>query len=210
MKQTTDPRKMDLTAKVAFAKVYPAIAGHVVAKYGITTGRCLDAGSGPGAMAIALAEITELKIVSLDSEYKMSVLARKNFEKAKLSHRIETVTSDVCSIPFDDNYFDLIISRGSIFFWNDQPSALRDLYRVLKPGGVLFCGGGMGSDDIQREASNIIMTDNRFKDMRAFWRTRTCKAKEKNAAAFRKALAEADLHGSILNEVSGIWIEIIK
>lgn len=210
MKQTSNPRQMDLTAKIAFKKVYPAIARHVVAKYGITSGYCLDAGSGPGSMAIAMAQITDLTIISLDSEYRMTALAKKNIEKARLMHRIDAVTSNVCSVPFDDNYFDLIISRGSIFFWDDRPAALSELYRVLKPGSILFCGGGMGSEEIQREANDIIMTDDRFKDMRSFWLNRDCKAKEKNRIAFNKALAEAGLNGTVVDEVSGIWIEIIK
>ena len=210
MNQSTSPQQMDLTARVAFAKVYPAIARHVVKKYGITAGRCLDAGSGPGSLAIALARITDMQIVSLDIEPGMTGIAEKNIAEAKLAHRITTITADVHSIPFEDDYFDLIVSRGSVFFWEDQSGALREIYRVLKPGGVLYCGGGMGSDEIRREANEIIMTDERFKDMRALWRERNCKPKTENEVTFKKALAEARLNGTILQEGNGIWIEIIK
>ena len=80
----------------------------------------------------------------------------------------------------------------------------------MKPGGVLYCGGGMGSEAIRREANEIIMTDERFEDMRSFWRERSCKPKKENEIAFQKALTEAGLNGSVLKEGSGIWVEIIK
>ncbi len=210
MKTQTDPQQMDLTARVAFAKVYPAIARHVVDKYGITTGRCLDAGSGQGSLAIALAQITDLQIVSLDREPDMTNVAEKNVAEAKLSHRITTVTADVCCIPFNDGYFDLIVSRGSIFFWEDRPAALRELYRVLKPGGVIYCGGGMGNEAIHREADEIIMTDERFKDMRDFWQQRKRRLGKEKEIAFAEALNKAGLKGNILRDGGGIWIEIIK
>ena len=210
MKQQTNPQQMNLTAKVAFTKVYPAISEYVVHKYGITSGRCLDAGSGPGSLAIALARITDLEIVSLDREYEMTVVAENNIAEVELTHRIKTVTADVCRIPFDDNYFDLIVSRGSVFFWDDRSAALRELYRVLKPGGVIYCGGGMGSEEIRRDATEIIITDERFSDMREFCRDRNCKPQKENEIAFKKAIVEAGLSGNILMEGSGIWIEIIK
>ncbi len=210
MRQSTDPRQMDLTARVAFARVYPAIASHVVQKYGITAGQCLDAGSGPGSLAIALASITDLRIASLDMDPAMTAMAAENTARAGFAGRITTVTADVHSIPFDDDHFDLIVSRGSIFFWEGRPAALRELYRVLKPGGVIYCGGGMGSEEIRSEATAVIMTDERFRDMRAMWRERNSKPPKESEAAFQKAVAEAALPGRVLRDGGGIWIEIIK
>lgn len=210
MKPVTSPQQMDLTAGVAFARVYPAIARHVVQKYGIAAGRCLDAGSGPGSMAIALASITDLKIASLDVDPEMTALADRNVAQAGLTERITTVTADVHDIPFEDDHFDLIVSRGSVFFWEDRPGALRELYRVLKPGGVIYCGGGMGSEEIRREATEIIMTDDRFRDMRGLWRERNSKPQKESEADFQKAIAGAGVPGTVLREGGGMWIEIIK
>ncbi len=210
MKKLTSPQQMDLTAGVAFARVYPAIARQVVQRYGIAAGRCLDAGSGPGSLAIALAAITDLQIASLDFDPAMSAIAAGNIDRAGFTGRITTVTADVHSIPFDNGHFDLVVSRGSVFFWEDRAGALRELYRVLKPGGVIYCGGGMGSEEIRREATEIIMTDERFHDMRDFWRERNSKPQKETEAAFRKAIAEAELPGTVLTDGGGIWIEITK
>lgn len=208
--KTTDPRKMELTARVAFARVYPSIARHIADKYGITSGRCLDAGSGPASLAVALAQITGLYIVSLDLQPEMTDIARKNIAEAGMEDRIEAVTADVCAVPYADDYFDLIVSRGSVFFWDNVPGGLADLYRVVKPGGVLYVGGGMGSEEARREADSIIMTDERFVNMRDFWRQRTCRKTDENRVKFDDALKSAGLNGNIVNECGGIWIEIIK
>jgi SAM-dependent methyltransferase len=211
MDSTTNPEQMNLTARLAFAKVYPAIAEHIVKKYGITSGKCLDAGSGPGSLAIALAGITDLKICSLDKDPGMAEIAQGNINEAGLDGRITTVISDVREIPFDDDYFDIIVSRGSIFFWEDKVVGIKDLYRTLKPGGVLFCGGGMGSEDILREADEIIMTDDRFSDIREFWQGRkTRRNSSETRDSFENILAEAGIRGSVVSECGGTWIEIIK
>ena len=211
MERTTDPEQMNLTARLAFAKVYPAIAEHIVKKYGITSGRCLDAGSGPGSLAIALAGITDLNICSLDKEPGMANIAQRNINEAGLNSRITTVVADICDVPFDNDYFDIIVSRGSIFFWEDKVAGIKDLYRTLKPGGVLYCGGGMGNDDILREADGIIMTDDRFSDMREFWQGRKTKRNSSETRdSFENILEEAGIQGNVVHECGGTWIEIIK
>jgi SAM-dependent methyltransferase len=48
-------------------------------------------------------------------------------------------------MPFPDNSVDLVVSRGSIFFWNDPVQGLKEVYRVLRPGGKAYIGGGAGS-----------------------------------------------------------------
>jgi ubiquinone/menaquinone biosynthesis C-methylase UbiE len=48
-------------------------------------------------------------------------------------------------MPFPDNSVDIVVSRGSIFFWDDPVKGLREVYRVLRPGGKAMIGGGAGS-----------------------------------------------------------------
>jgi ubiquinone/menaquinone biosynthesis C-methylase UbiE len=44
----------------------------------------------------------------------------------------------------EDNVADFVMSRGSLWFWDDQPQGLREIQRILKPGGVAVVGGGLG------------------------------------------------------------------
>ena len=91
-----DPRRMELTAKLAFKRVYPFIAQYVVRKYHITAGLCLDIGAGPGSLAIAMAEITSLSVVALDVSHDMMEIARTilqtNNSPVKLCPSLPTYT----------------------------------------------------------------------------------------------------------------------
>jgi ubiquinone/menaquinone biosynthesis C-methylase UbiE len=48
----------------------------------------------------------------------MQEAASKNIREAGLEGRITLICGDVHAMPFDDDYADLIISRGSMFFWD--------------------------------------------------------------------------------------------
>ena len=60
-----------------------------------------------------------------------------------MSDKVSVLQGNAEQMPFGDNTVDLIVSRGSIFFWNDKSQGLREIYRVLKPGGIAFIGGGV-------------------------------------------------------------------
>jgi len=59
-------------------------------------------------------------------------------------------------MPFPDNSVDLVVSHGSIFFWDDQVKGLQEIYRVLRPGGRAMIGGGAGSTYPQWAAEEFI------------------------------------------------------
>jgi SAM-dependent methyltransferase len=44
-----------------------------------------------------------------------------------------------------DASVDLVVSRGSVFFWDDPAQGIREAHRVLRPGGWAMIGGGLGS-----------------------------------------------------------------
>ncbi len=51
--------------------------------------------------------------------------------------RIELILGNVEKMPFADGEFDLVVSNDSHFFWPDVPENLKEVYRVLRPGGVV-------------------------------------------------------------------------
>jgi SAM-dependent methyltransferase len=113
--------------------------------YKITRGVAVDAGCGPGYWGIELAKITDLKVVALDLDPEAVKIVRRNAAEAGLQDRVEAVEGNVQKMPFADGYADLVISRGSYPFWPDKVSAFREIHRILKPGGVAYIGGGLGS-----------------------------------------------------------------
>lgn len=136
--------EFDKIARTLFKDIYFYLARQIKEDYNITRGVGVDAGSGPGYLAIELAKITELEIIALDIDPEAVKIARRNVKKAKLEGRVKPVLGDVEKMPFPENFADLVISRGSYLFWKDKVKAFREIWRILKPGGVALIGGGMG------------------------------------------------------------------
>ena len=107
-------------------------------------GRCLDVGCGRADLDVVLAKITELTIVGLDINEDVLTKARAKVEQAGLADRISFIHGDVHKMPLETGSFDVVISRGSYPFWKDKEVAMREILRVLKPGGVALIGGGKG------------------------------------------------------------------
>ena len=49
------------------------------------------------------------------------------------------LTADCQKIPCEDSSFDIVIANHVLFYPKNLPAALREIYRVLRPGGVLYC-----------------------------------------------------------------------
>lgn len=211
MKVKTDPSRMNLIAKTAFAPVYPCIAGQIKDKFGITQGICVDIGSGPGSLAIEMARITDLRVFSLDLQPEMTAIARSNIAQAGMEKRIGAVTADVCNMPFEDDSIDLVISRGSIFFWEDMVAAFREIKRILKPGAIAYIGGGMGSEQIKEQVMQAFAADELLKDVENPFSDMMDQVKPKlEPAKLENDLRQAGVCGKITRVNGGMWIEICK
>ncbi len=137
---------MDNIAKTVFKPIYPVIVSNALEITGICRGKCLDLGTGPAMMAMAVARaLPEMSVTAFDFSEGAQEIAEANICEAKLEKRISTAFGDVHDMPFEDQSFDLIISRGSMFFWDDLKTAFAEIIRILAPGGATYIGGGFGS-----------------------------------------------------------------
>lgn len=141
-------------AKTIFAPIYPVLAEIILKKIPQRQGTCLDLGSGPGHLAIAMANLSDFKVISFDLSLFAQEHADENIKEAGLEEKVSTMHGDVHSLPFPDNSIDLIISRGSIFFWHNPEQVFSEAYRVLKPGSYSFIGGGFGTAELKNEIVN--------------------------------------------------------
>ena len=112
-------REFDEIATTVFAPVYPVIAGLILERTGIRGGTAIDLGSGPAPLAIALAEQSGLRVFALDLSPVMLMIAAEHIHASGLVRRVVPVLGDVQDIPFDDSTVNLVVSRGSWFFWED-------------------------------------------------------------------------------------------
>jgi ubiquinone/menaquinone biosynthesis C-methylase UbiE len=98
----------------------------------------LDIGCGGGKTIHKLAGIaTKGKVYGVDySETSVAASRKTNEESVKLG-RVEIVHGSVSHLPFPEQMFALAIAVETHFYWPDLSADLREVRRVLKPGGAL-------------------------------------------------------------------------
>ena len=124
---------------------YECVARDVVEICSPREGVWVDLGCGEGPLAFALAELSGSVLVLVDPNREALARAVSKARELGLSWRTVPVYGQAESLPLADDSVDLVVSRGSIFFWEDRPTGLREVYRVLRPGGKAMLGGGLGN-----------------------------------------------------------------
>jgi ubiquinone/menaquinone biosynthesis C-methylase UbiE len=96
----------------------------------------LDCGCGPGTITIGLAQAASPgNVTGIDLAESQVEVARKNAAKLGLSN-VEFECCDVYQLPYRDNMFDAVFSHAMLEHMHDPLAVLREMRRVLKPGGV--------------------------------------------------------------------------
>ena len=96
----------------------------------------LDVGCGAGWLLRLLAErVTEGRVVGMDVSDEMVRHARRNC--AELA-QVMAVPGSVDEIPWESMFFTKAISVESAYYWPDPPAGLREISRVLRPGGTAW------------------------------------------------------------------------
>jgi ubiquinone/menaquinone biosynthesis C-methylase UbiE len=98
----------------------------------------LDVGCGGGRTVSKLASIaTEGKVYGVDhSRESVDVASRLNRRWIDVG-RVEIMEGSVSQLPFLRDMFGLVTAVETHFWWPDLPGDMREVLRVLKPGGTL-------------------------------------------------------------------------
>lgn len=97
--------------------------------------RVLDAGTGPGRLPIEIAAaLPRLRLDGVDLAPQMIEYARQRPGAGNVAFAV----ADVADLPFPDATFDLIVSSLSQHHWDVPEQGVRELRRVLRPGGQLW------------------------------------------------------------------------
>jgi len=100
--------------------------------------KILDAGGGTGTTAIMAAKIAgdSGRVTLLDLSKYMIDIARKKAAELALNN-IDFMVGDLYQLPFEDNYFDTVLSSYSTCPLANPEKGVLEMLRVLKPGSFL-------------------------------------------------------------------------
>ena len=99
----------------------------------------LDVGCGGGKTISRLARLApQGKVFGIDYSVDMVKFSRKINESLIAKNRVEIIEGSVGKIGFQDDFFDLVTAVETYYFWENFSDALKEIKRVLKPGGKML------------------------------------------------------------------------
>ena len=100
----------------------------------------LDCGCGGGANIKTLLKLCPNgKVQGIDYSAVSVEKARKVNARAIAAGRCTVQQASVAELPFEAEQFDAVTAFETVYFWPELAQNFREVYRVLKPGGI-FCG----------------------------------------------------------------------
>jgi len=132
----------------AFADAIRRHERYISGRLGLEPGMLvLDVGCGVGGPMREIARYSGAQIVGINVVPEEVEKARRYNEEAGLSKQCEVMLADFMDLPADDATYDRIYAIGSTCHAPDRTQAFKELFRVLKPDGLLV-------------ADECVMTDN--------------------------------------------------
>ena len=107
----------------------------------------LDIGSGYGGAARYLADKFGCTVTALNLSEKENQRARELNQQRGLSNRINVIDGSFENIPVENNSYDLVWSQDAILHSGHKEQVLREVSRVLRPGGRFIFTDPMQADD---------------------------------------------------------------
>lgn len=97
----------------------------------------LEVGCGVGATAIEMVQRFGCQVTAIDHSRLMLEKADELTRAAGLSDQIRYEEADMCGLPFEDDFFDVVVIEAVTMFC-PRDDALSECKRVLKPGGQML------------------------------------------------------------------------
>ena len=123
--------------------------------------RLLDVGCGPGTISMGLASaVAPGEFVGIDIEASQIEMANAAASAGGHSNAVFQV-GDALNLPYEDNSFDVVHSHAVLMHIPDASGAAAEMFRVLKPGGLISCRDVILSS---------CFTEPRLGDFRSAWK----------------------------------------
>lgn len=148
----------------------------------------LEIGAGTGYFGLNLVQCGVIGELT-SSDISPGMLATLEGTAKRLGLEVETVVAEAEQLPFPDESFDLVFGHAVLHHIPDLEQAMREFFRVLKPGGVIaFCG------EPSRNGDRLAMMPKRAGAVLSpLWRTAMRVPPARNPAAVD---ADAGLNGN--------------
>jgi len=158
--------------------------------------RILDVGCGDGVLATRLAQ-GGARVTGLDASADMLAAARSRAKAAGVE--LNLVEGDAGNLPLSAGHFDAVVSVATLCFIDDPRRSIREMVRVLKPGGRLILGelGRWNLWAAQRRVKGWLGAD--------LWRTAHFRSRtDLLALATEAGLKDATVNGAVFYPPLGL------
>lgn len=100
----------------------------------------LDVATGAGRLPLIMARNGSFRghVIGLDASRRMLDFARRKVAAERFERYITLLRHDASELPFADDAFDVVTCLEALEFLPDQRAALKEMRRVLRPGGLLL------------------------------------------------------------------------
>jgi len=171
----------------------------------------LEVAPGPGYFCIELAKLGSYAITGMDLSRTFVKMAAEKAEQAGV--RVEFKEGSASNMPFPKNSFDFLLCRAAFKNFADPVGALREMCRVLRPGGralLIDLSRDARPDDVSRAVDEMgLTTVNRLLTKMAF-RTMLIRSAY-TRAEFEQMLAQTEFaQAEIVEEGMGFEITMRK
>lgn len=129
-----------------------AAVDRIVAGLDLHDKTVLDIGCGLGGCDIVLAGKYGAQVIGLDIEAPLIEQGRQRVAKAGLSGRVELRLTRPGPLPLPDESVEVVFGKDSWLHIEDKRSFFKEIFRVLKPGGLLTASDWLRSEQPYSEA----------------------------------------------------------
>jgi ubiquinone/menaquinone biosynthesis C-methylase UbiE len=95
----------------------------------------LDLACGVGTTSFYLADKYNCNITGIDISNSLITIAKLKVKRSKQEKKPTFQVVDALKMPYDDNSFDVVIAQAFFILIDNKEQALKEIYRILKPGG---------------------------------------------------------------------------
>lgn len=180
--------------------VYPFMADYLLEISGLQGDKVLDLGPFAGGIGLGLlAGRGNFQVSVIDESPEVLRWVMLQARQAATESLITTVQAPLEPISAPDNSFDLVVVRGAFFFLT--PTLLQDVWRVLRPTGFAWVGGGYGDNTPDSVIAPIAGRSKFLNEAIGKRRVSVAEIEELIAVAGLQDVARISTEG-------GLWIEL--